>query len=674
MSNAAIDMSPAANHPGSAASTTLDLRWRWLLLAAVFALAWLPFLSAISHGYVDWDDDYNFKRNPMWHGFSEANLDWMFATEHIYMGNYQPLTWMSFAAEYTLWGDNPGRMHLVNILLHALNALLFARLAVRLLAWKSGAPPGQESRAAWIGGAFAALFFALHPLRVESVAWATERRDVLSTFFLLGCVLCWLRTRERGDWGFAWWIPTITLYALSLLSKAWGMTLPALLVLLELWPLRTTAPTIGGVAKSALRTWPFVPLAVWCAWAAMRAQEQVGAAVSWSEHPLANRIAQSAWGSVFYLWKTVLPTGLSPLYWLEAKFDPWRPDYVTAMIVALAITLALIAARKRFPAGLAAWLAFLILASPVLGVFQSGAQKAADRYTYLACLPFAVLAGAGWMLLYERRGARGLRDGVLGATSLGAVVALVVLGACAFRQTGYWKDNESLWRRVIDIDSNNYIAHHNLAATIGEQGREAEAVDLERRSIELSPGLGNVAARAHLATLQMRLGKRDEALTTLIEAFHVDPEHAGVLNALEAELTRRKDREQLYKVFEDVLAKDPRLLLVHVEYGDRLLVDRRSAEAEAQYKAALALEPNFVPALVALARMYVVANRVNEAEPLLTRAMRIQSNNADVFTELGAVRAAQNRMDEALTLFSQALFFDPNHPRANGLLRQYSKP
>ena len=193
-------MKPSIDKPARAATPPANVvqktwanivppaRWRWFLLTCVFALAWLPFLPALSQGWVDWDDNYNFAaaRNPMWHGLTSANIDWMFQTTNIYMGNYQPLTWLSFATEYSLWGESPERMHLINVLLHALSAVLLARLATRLFAWSSGTRAGEESLAAWIGGAAAALLFALHPLRVESVAWATERRDVLSAVFLLG--------------------------------------------------------------------------------------------------------------------------------------------------------------------------------------------------------------------------------------------------------------------------------------------------------------------------------------------------------------------------------------------------------------------------------------------------------------------------------------------------------
>lgn len=644
--------------------------WRWLVLACLFLVSCAPFLPALSQGFVEWDDNLNFVNNPYWRGLSSQNIEWMFST--MYMGHYQPLSWMSFAIEFEMWGLNPERMHLVNLLIHGLNAVLFARLATRLLAWSSGVRAGAESTWAWIGGACAALFFALHPLRVESVAWATERRDVLSTLFLLSTVLCWLRTKDASPGRALWWIATLMFYGLSLLSKAWGMTLPALIVLLELYPLRRAEPSLRGIARAALSTWPFVPLAGWCAYKAASSQESIMAAVSWSEHGLMQRLAQATWGSAFYVWKTVAPSGLSPLYELEEQFDPWQRDYMIATVSVAALTLILFFARKRFPAGLAAWCAFLILASPVLGLLQSGAQKAADRYTYLACMPLAALAGAGVAWFVRRRSQRGWRDPLLGATALALVAIWTSLGLAASAQTRIWKDSESLWRQVIAVQPESYIAHHNLAATIGQTGRVKEAIELEERCIQLRPGKGNVEARHYLGTLRQRNGEPDLALEAWTAAFRVDPEHANVVASLDAELARRGQRTRLFELFDEVLASNPRLVGARVVYAGRLAGQGRASDAESQLKLALSIDPRSVPALLGLGRMYLSAGRAKDAEPLLLNATRLDPRNPDAFTELGAVRAAQGQLEAAILLWNQALMLAPDHPRALGLLRQHS--
>ncbi len=651
---------------------SLSTRWRWIFHVCVFVLACLPFLPALSQGFVEWDDDFTFIKNPNWRGLSSQNIDWMFSDASMYMGHYQPLSWLSCALEFELWGLNPGRMHLVNLLIHALNAVLLARLTTRLIAWSRGVNSGEEPVSAWIGGAVAAMFFALHPLRVESVAWATERRDVLSTLFLLSTLLCWLRTKDKNGLGALWWIATLGFYWLSLLSKAWGMTLPALLILLDVFPLRRVEPTLKSWFQSALSTWPFAPFAIWCALKASAAQAMVGADVSWSEHGLLNRLAQASWGSLYYVWKTLLPTSLSPLYELEENFNPWQGDYAIAMVFVAVLSLALFFSRKRFPAGLAAWMAFLILVSPVLGLFQSGAQKAADRYTYLACMPFAALLGAGIALLVEKRALNGWRDRVLVPVGLTLLAVFVALGLAANAQTHIWKDSESLWRQVIAVEPQSYIAHHNLAVTIGEKGRTKEAIELEVRCIELRPGKGNVDARQYLGTLYQRDGRADLALTAWTDAFRVDPEHVNVIHSLEQAFARSGDKTKLYALFDEALAKDPKLVGARMEYALRLFKDGRSTDAEAQLKAALVAEPRHVPSLVALGQLYVSIGRATEAEPLLLLASRIDTRNADALAELGAVRATQGQKDAAMLLWSQALMYAPEHPRAKALMQQYS--
>ena len=245
---------PEAPRPGAGwGSRELSTWVRRGLLGAVFALSFVFFWPALGQGFVDWDDDRLFVNNPYWRGLSSENVRWMFASWHqlgsFYMGHYQPFTWVSFAIEYELWGVNAERMHLVNMLLHGLNAVLVCLMSVRLFAWHQG-ESRQHGAGLWVGASLAALLFSMHPLRVESVAWATERRDLLSMFFLLLCVLSWLAMLRSEGSRLGWWALVLLTYVLSLGSKAWGMTLPVLLVLIDVWPLRRLEQGPGATSLS----------------------------------------------------------------------------------------------------------------------------------------------------------------------------------------------------------------------------------------------------------------------------------------------------------------------------------------------------------------------------------------------------------------------------------------
>ena len=406
-----------------------------LLALAVFA----SFLPALGSGFVLWDDDMNFTDNPDYRGLTWAHLRWMFTT--VYGGHYQPLSWVTLALDYSLWGMNPSGYHLTNLVLHGANALLVYALIAALV-------PGIGRGAALIG----ALFFAVHPLRVESVAWATERRDVLSGLFYLLTLITYLRLAEArragGGWS-AWWLASVGCFALSLLSKAWGITLPLILLVLDVHPLRRLRCG-GGLRTVLAEKVPYFVLALGGAALAHLASSQVPARRTLAQEGVVARAAQAAYGLVFYLWKTLVPVALSPAYLLEQTVRPSEPRYVLSVAVVLGLAVALVRLRRRWPWAAAASACYLLVLVTVLGFVQTGPQIVADRYTYLACVPWAVLAAAGLDRLARHR-----------ATLALAAASLAVLGALTFRQTRVWHDSRTLWEHALAVDPDNYIAYQN---------------------------------------------------------------------------------------------------------------------------------------------------------------------------------------------------------------------
>ena len=411
-----------------------------VLIVAVFA----AFLPALQNGFVLWDDDMNLVENLDYRGLSTAHLRWMFTTFH--GGQYQPLTWLSFGLDYVLWEMNPAGYHLTSLLLHAANAVLAYRL-IRVLLRRT--LPDREALAAALAGA---LFFAIHPLRVESVAWATARRDVLSGFFYLVTLLAYVRMVDEKERGGPWWPwlgASLGCFVLSLLAKTWGVTLPLVLLAMDVYPLRRFAATSrssrGGVlAEKAV----FGLIAAGGIAVTLRMLHEFTDVKGLAEHGLVARAAQAAYGLWFYVSKTLVPLGLSPLYMIEPTLDPTRPRYVVCGLAVLAAGGALIALGRRWPWALAAVACYAIIVGPMLGFMQTGPQIAADRYTYLACLPWAFLLAAGL-----RR-----RPLLLPV----AAVGLVLLGVLTWRQTRIWKDTQSLWNHALRVDPENYFAHLNL--------------------------------------------------------------------------------------------------------------------------------------------------------------------------------------------------------------------
>src|SRR5437667_4977153 len=407
-----------------------------------------------------------------------------------HLGHYIPLTWMTLGLDYLLWGMNPVGYHLTSLLLHATNAVVLYFLARRLLALALPPRP-QRGHAPVVSAGFAALVFASHPLRVESVAWATERRDVLSGLFYLLTILVYLRACERGPRGRRLYWLSVTLFGCALLSKSMAVSLPVVLLILEVYPLRRLGGSLGWSSASAravyLEKIPFVLLAGAASAIALMAQLSNRAMVSVAQLSAQDRLAVSAYGLSFYLWKTVVPVNLSPLYMLPQTVNPAATPFILSYGLGLAVTAIALALRRRWPGLPAAWLAYVVGLLPVLGIAQNGPQIAADRYTYLAALGWAILAGAGllscWRLSTSSTTGAPTTWGLAGMAT-GIVIALGVL---TWNQVQIWHDSGRLWTYALALDPNSPIAHSNLGELLDRQGRPAEAIDHFQQALRTKP-------------------------------------------------------------------------------------------------------------------------------------------------------------------------------------------
>jgi len=394
--NSSLDRGPV---PRKQPSVVPAGRTFWTLGAVVAGVTLAVFLPSIRNGWVNWDDVDNFLGNPHFRGLGGANLRWILAGS-VQDAHWTPLTWLTLSLDYVIWGMNPAGYHLTSLLIHSLNALLCYVLACRLLelGFGSGARPGDLRRAAIV----AALFFALHPLRVESVAWITERRDVLMGMFAFSTLLVWLRACRSGADGRParrWYWAAVVCFAAALLSKVMVVGLPIVLVALDVYPLRRIGASHARwrtrlVRLTVVEKAPFLLLSAAAVVMTLVIAAQRTHATPLSVLGIAQRLAISAYGPAFYLWKTLVPWPLSPLYTLFHPVVPWSATYIVPALGVAGITALTIAARRRWPAGLAVWISYVALLLPMLGVVHSGAQITADRFTYAASVGPAILLGA----------------------------------------------------------------------------------------------------------------------------------------------------------------------------------------------------------------------------------------------------------------------------------------
>jgi len=502
-----------------------------LVLAAITLAVFTPALGA---GWVDYDDDANFLRNSGYRGLGPAQLRWMLTA--VIMGHWTPVTWLTHGIDYVLWGMQPGGYHLGNVLLHAANAAIFFVLAGRLLA---RALPGTGAMPLRIGAAAAALAFALHPLRAESVAWITERRDVLAALFYLLTALTWLRATEHdGATRRRWYLASLGLFALGLLSKSMIVSLPLVLLVLDIYPLGRLDPREWRSPASralVLEKLPYLAMAavtVLITSLTMRASVRV---TSLDLYPPAARLAMAAYSLVFYPWKMVAPLDLMPMYEVPLRVSLLQPPFVLAALGVVVITATLFLVRRPWPAGLAVWIVYALTLAPVSGLIHAGPQIAADRFSYLPLLGFCLLVGAGVA-------AGAARTDMVQLAPVVAAVWIAALGALTWSQVQIWRDTDTLFAYSLAVDPDCGWCHAQYGGALGNRGDLEGAIPHLQRAAALRPNRFRDQAYAGLALL--RVGRAADAVPYLERAVAAQPDsreaHANLAAAL-SEVGRTAD-------------------------------------------------------------------------------------------------------------------------------------
>jgi len=487
------------------------------------------------------------------------------------MGHYIPLTWLTFGLDYLLWGMEPAGYHFTNLVLHAANATLVYWLAKPLLA---AARPRAGEYALRAGAAVAALFFAVHPLRAESVAWATERRDVLSGLLFLTCVLTYLRAAAAHSHSRRrLLLLAIAVFALAMLAKSIVMTLPLLLLVLDWYPLRRLRDLSWseGNRRVLLEKIPFFAVGLAGAEVSYWAVARDGLLTQYS---LPSRIAMALYSLVFYVSKTVVPSDLSPLYELPSHVDVLDPQFLGASIAVAVLSVALVALAPRWPAGLAAYAWYAIMLVPVGGLVHSGHQLAHDRYSYLSCLSFAVLAGGAVVWLAGAQADGRLRPPVFRA-SCGAIgTLLVTLAFLTWLQVQVWRDTESLWMQATSATPECSICHNNYGTVLVNRSavRPWErflAIEQFQQALMLKPERDNPYGGLGVALLGLRRPR--EAEQALLRVVAAEPRNIAVLYSLGNALNEQGRFADAVPYLRRAVALDEHHPVIRANLGEALL-------------------------------------------------------------------------------------------------------
>ncbi len=548
------------------------------LCAALVAITLAVYWQVRAFGFVIVDDQGYVQKNPhVLGGLSAESIRWAFTT--FSQANWHPLTWLSLMADAQIGGSDAGLFHLTNVLFHVFNALLlFAFLRSVTGYW-------------WRSAAVAALF-AIHPLHVESVAWITERKDVLSTFFWLLTMLAYVHyVRQRRPWRY---LLVLTSFALGLLAKPMLVSLPVVLLLMDLWPLRRT-DTWWRLVREKI---PLFGLACASCAVTVHAQSHGGAVVSTVMLPFGVRAANAVVACVGYIGKMLSPLNLSMAYPHPGHTLPAWQVVGSGLLLAIVTVVALRSAR-RLPYLTVGWLWYLVTLVPVIGLVQVGYRAMADRYTYVPLIGlFIVLTwGVPDMLACMQRG-RERQSFVFPV--LGCVI-LIALMACTYFQVGYWRNGVTLCEHALAIDKGNWIAHICRGDAYALAGDSAGAVAEYGRGLQLNPAAAVSARR--LGAVLVRMGTLKEGARFYTTALRELPAVEGF----------------------------------HSNLGLLLLKSRRPADAIWHLRRALEVNPTDVSVINNLGCAYRGVGEFSRARQQFEAALRLSPRNVRVKANLASL-------------------------------------
>ncbi len=624
--------------------------WKPLLAAALVAATLAAYAPGFANEFVNYDDDvYITHSAPVRDGLSASGAASAFTS---FQGaNWFPLTRLSWMLDAQVYGLSPHGFHATNLLFHLMNTLLLFAFFVRA----SGS----------IGAsAFVAAVFALHPLHVESVAWASARKDVLSTCFGLLALLAYERY-ARGVRPRAWYAAVAGSLTLALMAKPTVVVLPLLLLLLDEWPLRRLRkrddPTAWDAARVRGAVREKLPLFVLVALAAavtVVAQHSGNALQSLERYPLDVRIGNALVATLAYLRLAVLPFGLGVFYpHPGSSLSLWQG--AGAALVLMAVTgLALRAARHR-PYLVVGWLWFLVGLAPVIGLVQVGQAAMADRYTYLP------LVGLSWIVAF---GMLDLARGHLARSFLvaAALLATLTLAGLTAAQVRTWRNSETLFRHALAVSERNHVAHINLGLALLQQERLSEAEPHLREAIAIAPR--SAVARGLLGELQLRELRTGEALESYRGALRIEPGKARWLAGLGNAYLARDDLDAAERAYREGLSRSPDSALLH---SNLALVQARRGHYEAaleSYARAAALDPENADTQAHLAMSLVAVGQAERAIPHFARARALAGDRVGVLVEHAGALQSLGRLPEALETYEAAVALAPdNVPLLNNL-------
>ncbi len=490
------------------------------LLVALFTFA--VYLPVLRSGFVNWDDQLYVYENLHIRSLDMNFLKWMFSFQDTM---WVPLTKLSHAINYALWGLNPAGHHFTNILLHSINTFLVVFLILRLIKMAGDKTPRFMAENAFICAALTGLIFGVHPIHVESVAWVTERKDVLSIFFVLLSLLQYLEftsVSEAGQRRLAY-IMSMIFFSAALLSKPIAVTLPLVLIILDIYPLERLRFKRGELSqiKVLMEKVPFILLSAAAAVTTLLFYKYGGIQVTITEGALTSRLLVSVQTLFFYIYKMLWPVNLAPMYPLSPDVSLFAIKHLLPLILFISFSVFCIYRWKSQKLWLSLWTFYIITLLPVLGIVNFGYFTAADRYTYLPGLAPAFLISVGLTYIYGQTLNNGKLESARKAFMVTIIIIICLISFLTIKQGEIWKSSITLWSAQLEIYPENHLGHMNLATAYGAEGRHSDVLEVLNRAAELYPSDPEIFFNR--AVTHGKLGAHQKAVADLKTAVSLHP-------------------------------------------------------------------------------------------------------------------------------------------------------
>jgi protein O-mannosyl-transferase len=666
-------------------------KMKYYLTAAVALLTFLIYLPALRNDFVYWDDNLYVFENPNIQALDANFFRWAFLGFSV--SNWHPVTWLSHALDYAVWGLDPFGHHLTSIIIHSINTALVVLLAMTLLeiARERSAQNASDSflndRAVLTAAGVTGLLFGIHPVHVESVAWVAERKDLLSALFFLLSIMAYasaVRRQEGGKKGQRsgrngkdgsgqkslifnkYYIAALGFFVLALMSKPMAVTLPVVLLVLDWYPVGRVR-SVKTFRSSIIEKIPFIVLSMVSSLLTILAQRTGEAIVSIEQIPASERIIVAAKSLIAYLGKILVPIDLIPFYPYPKVVSLFSFDHLLSIGMVTGITAACVIVAQKQKFWLAAWGYYVITLIPVLGIIQVGAQSMADRYTYLPSLgPFLIAGvGAGWAAERILVRQQGLNIRIL--SGIASVIIPVVLGYLTLGQIRIWQDSITLWSYVIDKSPVKVsLAYSQRGIVLAKQDQMNRAIADLNTAVSLNPY--NYDAYMNLGVAYQKLGQIGRAKESVEKAISIKPSsheayfYRGVLHEEADQL------DQALADYTQAITLAPSDFEAYNNRGVLFGKMGRLDKAIADYSEAIRIDPRHIDAYSNRGIAYTLSGQYDRALEDLNAAVLLGPTNPVTYYNRGSFYRRTGRNDRALADFKRAC--DLGDERACGVVHQ----